>query len=103
MDSLVIGLSSSTALSSSRRSASTKHAEQLLDRIVEAIDHPLLERNDRVVRDRDVLGADLGAALGDVAVAQAVLFLEVLKAVLGVERVHLERGVVDEEARSDEL
>ena len=51
----------------------------------------------------DVLGADLGAALGDVAVADAVLVLELGHAVLGVERVHLELGRVDEEARADEL
>src|SRR3989338_5638957 len=39
------------------------------ERIVEAIHHPLLERNDSVVGDLDVLGADLGAAARDVAEA----------------------------------
>ncbi len=42
------------------------------DRIVELVDDPFLERNDRVVGDVDVFGADLGAALGDVAVADSV-------------------------------
>ncbi len=36
--------------------------------------HALFQRDDRVVRDRDALGADLGAALGDVAVADALGF-----------------------------
>src|SRR5215470_5533769 len=34
---------------------------------VDRVGRPLLERNDSVVRDVDVLGADLGAALRDVA------------------------------------
>ena len=48
-------------------------------------------------------GTDLGAALGDVAVADAVRVLQVADAILGVERVHLERRGVDQEARADEL
>jgi hypothetical protein len=35
------------------------------------VDHALLHRDDRVVGDLDALGADLGAALGDVAHADA--------------------------------
>ena len=57
----------------------------------------------RVVGDVDVLRADLRAALGDVAVADVVLLLQIRNTVLDVERVHLERGRVDEEARPDEL
>src|SRR5207248_516771 len=48
-------------------------AQELRQRVVEVVDDALLQRNDRVVRDVDVLGADLGAALGDVAVAEAQL------------------------------
>jgi len=40
------------------------------DRIVVFGDHALLERDDRVVGDLDRFRADVGAALGDVAVAQ---------------------------------
>ena len=72
-------------------------------RIVEPIDDALLERDDRVVGDRDVLGAHLRAAVRDVAVPDAVLVFQRLEPVLGVERVHLERRGVDEEARPDEL
>src|SRR5262245_28132618 len=83
--------------------AAEQRREQPLQRIVEAVDDALLQRNDRVVGDRDVLGADDRAALRDVAEADAVRFLELGEAVLGVERVHLERGGVHEEARADEL
>ena len=45
-------------------------------RVVELGYNPLLERNDRVVGDVDVLRADLGAALGDVAEAEPALLLD---------------------------
>src|SRR2546425_596763 len=43
------------------------------DGVVVAAGHPLLERDDGVVGDPDVLGADVLAALGDVAHAKARL------------------------------
>ena len=71
--------------------------------VIELIYHAFLERDDGVVGDGNVLGADHGAALGDVAVAEASMLLEILEPVLGVERVHLERCGVDEEPRTDEV
>src|SRR6266849_3988873 len=65
---------------------------------VEVVGHPLLHRDDAVVGDVDVLGAHLGAALGDVAEADAGLGPRELPAVDGVERVHVEAGDLDEEA-----
>src|SRR5579863_385504 len=50
----------------------------------------LIPMKERVVGDLDVLGADLGAALGDVAVAQAEVVLGDLAPVRRVGRVHLE-------------
>ena len=70
--------------------------------VVRGVDHPLLQRDDGVVGDLDVLGAHLGAALGDVALAQALLLLQELAAVVDVERVHLELGRAGEEARAGE-
>src|SRR5215831_10999281 len=61
-------------------------------RIVLAAHHALLHRDQRVVGDLDVLRADLGAALGDVAVAEAEVVLGDLPAVRGVGRVHLQFG-----------
>src|SRR5215217_218051 len=58
--------------------------------VVPPVDDPLLERDQGVVGDLDVLGADLGAALGDVAQAQPEAVLGVVLAVQGVERVHVE-------------
>ena len=48
-------------------------------------------------------GTDLCAAFCDVAVADAEQVLEILGAVLGVERVHLERGGVNEKSRADKF
>ena len=64
-----------------------------LQRVVEIADDALFHWNDRVVRDGDVFGADRRAAFGDVAQADAVLFLEGLGAAFGVEGMQVERGV----------
>src|ERR1700691_6139805 len=60
------------------------------DRVVPAARHALLHRDQRVVRDLDVLGADLGAALGDVAVPEAEVILRDVASVRLVSRVHLQ-------------
>src|SRR5690349_15034357 len=53
-----------------------EHPEHLRDGVVELIDDALLQRNDRVVGDRDALGAYLGATLRDVAVPNAVVIAQ---------------------------
>ena len=88
---------------SSFLAARTEHPKQFLDRVIIAVHHALLQWNDRVIRDGDVLGADLGAAFGDVAVADALGFLELRQAILGIEGMHFEGGTVDEESRPDEF
>src|SRR5690606_23762621 len=80
-----------------------EYAEEAGDRVEELIDDAFLQRDDRIIGDRDVLGADLGAAFGDVAEADAVFVADFGDAVFGVERVHLEGGEVDEVAGSGEL
>src|SRR5262245_31211520 len=56
--------------------ASGDHPKQAGHRVVETIDHALLQRDDRVVGDGDRFGADFRAALGDVAVADAERVLQ---------------------------
>jgi hypothetical protein len=67
------------------------------------VDYALLEWDDGVVGDGNVFRTDLGAALGDVAVADAVTLLELVRTIQHVEGVHLELSDVNQEARSDEL
>src|SRR5690606_7449991 len=55
-------------------------APQPHQRVVAVARHALLHRDDPVVGDVDVLGAHLRAALGDVAVAEALLVLRRLAA-----------------------
>src|ERR1700733_7113109 len=64
--------------------------------------HALLHRDDRVVGDLDVLGADLGAALGDVAVPEAEVVLRDVAPVGLVGRVHLELRDAHQEPRAGE-
>src|SRR5882762_4287905 len=77
-------------------------AQQPHHGIEERVGHPLLERDDGVVGDVDVLGTHFGAALGDVAQPHAGRVLDEGGAVDGVERVHIEAGQLDEEARPRE-
>src|SRR5262249_45178225 len=77
-------------------------AEEPQDRVVVPVDHALLERDDAVVGDVDVLRADLGAALGDVAEADPGHVADHLPTVEGVQRVHLQFGQPDEEAGAGE-
>src|SRR6266511_2091934 len=64
--------------------------------------HPLLERDDGIVGDMDVLRADLGAALRDIAKADSGLGPGQLEPVVGVQRVHFELGDPHDEARAGE-
>src|SRR5690349_15277827 len=72
------------------------------ERVVVAVRDALLQRDDRVVRDLDVLGTDLRAALRDVAEADPGVVLEVSRAVGLIGGVHLEPGGADEEPGPEE-
>src|SRR5829696_48452 len=74
-----------------------------LGRVVVLVCDALFEGNYGVVCDVDVHWTDLGAALGDVAEPDAVLFLEVVQPVRLVHRMHLEPLVSDEEPWAREL
>src|SRR5881296_67544 len=90
------------ARSSGGLAASREPAPDATDRVVEVVHHAFLQRDDGVVGDVDRLGTDLGAALGDVAVADAGLLLQVAAARGGIERVHLEARDAYKEARAGE-
>ena len=78
-------------------------AEELGERIVELVNNSFLERNDRVIRNRDVLWANDCAAFGDVAIADAVFTLEIFDPIGNIQRVHFQCRGVHEVARADEL
>src|SRR5436190_19117644 len=81
----------------------TQQFQQFSQRIIKSIHDPLFQRNDSIVSDGDFFGADFGAALGDVAVTDAMSLFQFRQAILGIERMHLQRGRVNQEARADEL
>src|SRR5215469_2003896 len=70
------------------RSAAEQLVAQPDHRVVFAVGDSFLHRDQRVVGDLDVFRAHLGAALGDVAVAQAELFLRLVTPVAGVQWMH---------------
>ena len=67
------------------------------------VDDTFLERNNGVVGDRNVLRANLGATLGDVAVTDAVTFFQLVGSIEDVERMHLELRGVNQKSRAHEL
>jgi hypothetical protein len=71
-------------------------------RVVEFVDDTFLERDDGVVGDVDLFGADFGAAFGDVAVADAHFVFQQGHAGDAVEGMHFEAGGTDEETRAAE-
>src|SRR5215212_1127679 len=52
--------------------------------IVKLVHHSLLKRNDGVVSDGDVFRANVGAAFGDVAVADVEGVLQLFDSILGI-------------------
>src|SRR5579884_2971276 len=66
-------------------------AQNALHRIKVIVRHPLLQGNDRVIRDVDMFRADLRAALRNVAEAHARIALKLLPAVKRIHRMHLQR------------
>src|SRR5690606_16248351 len=60
--------------------------------VVVAIDDAFFQRNDAIVRDSDMFGANLGAAARDVAHARTVLVLELRHPIVVIERIHFEAG-----------
>src|SRR5207302_11020665 len=62
-----------------------------------------LERNYRVVRNSYVFRANLGATLRNVAVTNPLRFGEFLDPALRIERMHLQRRHINEEARPDKV
>src|ERR1700675_3105987 len=71
--------------------------------IIKFIHHALLQWDDRIVRDVDLLGTNFGAALGNVAEADAELVFQQARARFRVERMHFEGCNSDEKPRSSEL
>src|ERR1700732_391499 len=59
-------------------------------RIVKLVYHPLLQGNDRVIRNMDILRADLRAAFRYVAKSDAQLILQQLRPRDAIHRVHIQ-------------
>src|SRR5439155_1306944 len=91
-----------TGARSGLRALRTAELPQQPDDGIERVGHPLLEGDDPVVGDVDVLGADLGAALGDVAEPNPGVLLDEGRTIARVQRMHVEARDLDEETRSRE-
>src|SRR6266853_338837 len=99
----VLGTASGDKVFSSNMLTSAEHSQQLHEWIVQLVDDALFQRNDGVVRNGDAFRTHFRAALRDVAVPNPELTLQVSDAILGVERVHLERCAIYQVTRTHEL
>src|SRR6266850_848871 len=77
--------------------------QQLAERIIKAVYDTLFQRNDRVVCDSDVFGANFGATLCDVAIAEALRLLQFGKPILRIERMHLQCRDMNKKTRANEF
>ena len=103
-DTVVLFTSSSDgAGDGSSTLAPSYEPDERLERVVEAVDHAFLEGDDRVIRDRDVLGAHFRTALGDVAVTDPPGLLEELAPVLDIDGIEAVSGGPHEVGGADEL
>src|SRR6266478_2719052 len=81
----------------------SKLSQEPAHRIVEVIHHSLFQRNDCVVGDVDVFGANFRAAFGYVAESDAEFVFQQPGAIQTVKRMHFQAGDAHEEARAAEL
>jgi hypothetical protein len=78
-------------------------AQDFAQRIEVAVNNALFHRDDRVVGDGDVLGTDFRTALRDVAISDALRRLQLVDAILHIERMKFQSGDVHEKSRSDKV
>src|SRR5438034_1324769 len=78
-------------------------ADQHEERVIEFIHDALFERDNGIVRDANLFRADLGAALCDVAQADAQFLAEQPSARCAVHGVHLQTRDAHKKARPREL
>ena len=78
-------------------------AEQPLQGIEVTVHQALFERDNRVLCNRDRLGANLPATSRDVAVTDVVLVPQIADPVFGVKRMHFECGSINEQTRTDKF
>src|ERR1700733_5721352 len=81
----------------------SEDAEQPLQGIEVTVHQALFERDNRVLCNRDRLGAYLPATSRDVAVTDVVPVPQIADPVFGVKRMHFECGSIDEQTRTDKF
>ena len=83
--------------------SSFKEAEQFPKWIIIPVSYSFLERNDRIVCDSDVFGANSGATLCDIAETDPLMSLEIVYPVFNVQGMHLQRRGVNHMSRTCEF
>src|SRR5712675_1962512 len=94
-------------LASVKPTVSTRRATYLSDnpnqRIVKFVHHPLLQRNNGVIRNVNIFRADLRATFRDVAKPDAQLILQQLRPRNAIHRMHFQSRHAHKKSRSAKL
>jgi hypothetical protein len=72
-------------------------------RIIKLVHHAFFQRNDSVIGNLNVFRTNFGAAFRDVAVTDPLSVSQVLQPIFGIERMHFQRGHVNQKTRPDEF
>src|SRR5439155_8491212 len=81
----------------------TQALQQPAKWIVKLIHYALLQRNNRIVRNGNVLRTDIGAALRDVAIPDSERLLQFRQTIRRIQWMHFKRRNVHEKTWPDEL
>src|SRR5436190_8431338 len=71
-------------------------------RIVKIVHHALLQRNNSIIGNLNAFGANLRATFRNIAITDPLLVSQFLDAIFGIERMHLQRGNMNQKPWSDE-
>src|SRR5438093_772081 len=83
--------------------AAAEEAQESAERIVKLIHYALLQRNNRVVRNGDILRTNVGAAFRDVAISNPERLLQFRQTIRRIQWMHFKRRNVHQKTWPDEL
>src|SRR5580700_4632977 len=85
------------------RFSAAEYSKQFRQRVEETVYDALLQGNDGIIGDGNRLGTHLRAAFRDIAQPDSELRFQRLQPVGHIQRVHFERGGINQETRADKL
>src|SRR6476659_9043871 len=80
-----------------------ENPEQSFQGIIESVHDSFFKRNNGVVCNGNIFGANLRTAFGDITITNPIHFFQILQTVFHIKRVHFKCSGINEESRTDEF